>query len=310
MRVTLIGVVAGLLAGALPVHAQSYPLKTTIVVPRVDVRSGPTNEFYVTGELRQGDAVTVIREVKGQPGWLEIKPPRGSFTWISAKHATLTDPYEAVVIGDNPTVAVEVLVGSEVFDAKPTVQAKPGFLPGCILMIAGRPKTVDGETWLPVQPHLQEVRYIPANAINLPTTTPVVPSASWAMGSKAGSSPSTTVPGYPNDNKPVAGNSTSFSPSPAPSITPPPSPAPPPTTYPKQWSEYGTLQTTTFTRDGQPMYVLLNAQGRTLLYVTSQAGTSLKGYIGRTVSLYGPLVYRPDEFVKTPYMVASHVAMP
>jgi hypothetical protein len=313
MRVTLLlGVVAGLLASAAPGWAQTYPLRTNIVLPRVDVRSGPSNEFYVTGELRQGETVTVVREVKGQPGWLEIRPPSGSFTWINAKRVKQVDAYEAIVEGENTGVPVEALVGSAINQAKPTVQTKPGYLPGSIVYIVARPLSVDGETWLPIQPDPREVRYIPANAINAPPSASVSPSNSWAIGPKAGGSPTTPIPGYPTDSKPTPGNSTSFSPSPspAPSITPSnPTPAAP-QTYAPQWSTYGTLQTTTFTRDGQPMYVLLNPQGQTLMYATSKQGTSLKGYVGRTVSLYGPLVYRPDEFVKTPYMVASHVAMP
>ena len=69
-----IAVLAGLLSSSGPLLGQTYPLRATINVPRVEVRSGPTDKFYVTGELRQGEAVTVIRMAK-EPGWLEIAPP-------------------------------------------------------------------------------------------------------------------------------------------------------------------------------------------------------------------------------------------
>jgi hypothetical protein len=44
--------------------------------------------------------------------------------------------------------------------------------------------------------------------------------------------------------------------------------------------------------------------------VTTKAGTSLRTYVGQTVSVYGPIVYRPDEPVRMHYIVASHVAVP
>ena len=102
MRCTLLfGVLAGLLAGSGPALAQTYPLKATVVVPKVEVRSGPTDKYYVTAELQQGESVTIVRPSK-EAGWLEIKPPRGSFTWINAKHVKLIDPYEAVAVDADP----------------------------------------------------------------------------------------------------------------------------------------------------------------------------------------------------------------
>ena len=46
------------------------------------------------------------------------------------------------------------------------------------------------------------------------------------------------------------------------------------------------------------------------MYITSRPGTNLGGYINRTVCLFGPTEYRPDEAIHTPYMVATHVAVP
>lgn len=103
------------------------------------------------------------------------------------------------------------------------------------------------------------------------------------IGSNGTNPPPAAIPGYPggSDAKPVNGNTTSFSPTPAAPTTPAAQ------TFPPEWSAYGTLQTTSFTRDGQPMYVLVS-QGQTILYVTSKPGTSLRSYINHTVSLYGP----------------------
>jgi hypothetical protein len=289
----VLGVLMGILGGARPTLAQSYPMRATIAVSKVEVRSGPSDKYYATADLHQGDSVTVIGPVKDQPGWLEIKPPWGSFTWVNAKDVKQIDAYEAVVPKD-----CQALVGSALNTNKPDVQTKAGFLAGSIVYIVKQPVTdPGGETFLPVQPDLREVRYIPANAITAPTTATVSAPPAW---NKASPAQPTALPGHPGttDIKPA---STSLS---------SPATAAPATNYPAEWSSYGILRTTTFQKDGQPMYVLVTQQGQPILYVTSRAGTSLAGFVNRTVSLYGPRVYRPDDYIRTPWMVASHVAVP
>src|SRR5579859_6251529 len=81
MRSTLVlGVVAGLAISSAPAWAQTLPMQATVTAPHVEVRSGPTDKFYPTLELHQGEAVVVIR-ASTEPGWVEIKPPEGSFNW-------------------------------------------------------------------------------------------------------------------------------------------------------------------------------------------------------------------------------------
>ena len=46
------------------------------------------------------------------------------------------------------------------------------------------------------------------------------------------------------------------------------------------------------------------------VYVSTIPGKSLQSYVGRTVSVYGPTMYRPDAAVRLPFLVVSHVAVP
>jgi hypothetical protein len=288
-----IGIVAGLLGSTGPLVAQTYPLKATVVVSKVEIRSGPSDKFYATAELHQGDSITVIGPAKDQPGWLEIKPPWGSFTWINAKDVKQIDAYEAVVQKD-----CQALVGSALNTNKPDVQTKSGFLAGAIVYIVKQAVTdPGGEAYLPVQPDVREVRYIPASAITPPTAPVVATPTNWSKGSPTQTS---APPGHPGTSTEIKPASTSLS-----------SPAATATNYPPEWSTYGILRTTTFQKDGQPMYVLVTSQGQPIMYVTSKTGTSLAGFVNRTVSLYGPRVYRSDDpYIRTPWMVASHVAVP
>ncbi len=294
MRVTLlVGVLAGLLGGAAPLRAQAptYPQELAIIVPKVEVRSGPSAQFPATTELRQGERVVVLRECKEQPGWVEIKPPPGSFTWVNARDVQQHGPW-AVVERDTAG-----LIGSAVVKARPTVERKSGFLAGSVLMVVAQPLQIDGEKWLPVQPDTREVRYLPADAIRpAVAVTPTTP-ATWAINTKTSLPPTQTIPGYPGggptDVRPVGGKTTSFSAS---------------AVGQKQWSPYGTLRKTTFKKDDQPMYVLVNNKEQPIYYVTSAPRTSLESFVNRTVTVYGPILSQPGGMVGVPYIEASHVA--
>src|SRR5262249_14354547 len=90
----------------------------------------------------------------------------------------------------------------------------------------------------------------------------------------------------------------------------PPGSNPLPPGSPPQWSVWGVLRKTAFKKNGQDMYVLENRQGQPLLYVASQPGFSLATHVGQTVSLYGGLSYWSDEYMRTYYMTATHIALP
>lgn len=72
----------------------------------------------------------------------------------------------------------------------------------------------------------------------------------------------------------------------------------------EQWSEWGTLRRTAMQKDGRPMYVLEDRQGKPLAYVHTPAGMSLAEHIGKRVSVFG----LPTREEGRPTFTASHVA--
>ncbi len=82
---------------------------------------------------------------------------------------------------------------------------------------------------------------------------------------------------------------------------------PTPQFNPSQWSVYGQLRRTAFQKEGQPMYVLENRQGQALLYVTARPGFTLNPYLGKTLSMYGPISYQSDDYMRRYYMTATSV---
>lgn len=336
-KVRWVLVLAAALGLGARVQAQTLPAEMVVTATQVEVRSGPTKEYYATGVLRQGDRVLVLRESKDQPGWLAIKPPAGSFSWINAKHIKQVDPRTGYVeVESGP---VPVMPGSSVTNKAPNVEAVK-IAPGFIVTIVDKAFTVDGNTWVPIQPPPTEVRFIPADAVRpsgagvpfTPTTVknPLIGQADAAFSAgqydkakslykEAADRTSnyqekaycyTRLDTIENGLKSAPGHpfhtASGKSPAPVP-IVPASGKA---ITYPPQWSTWGVLKKAAFEKDGQPVYILESRDARALLYVVSSPGTSLREYLGRTICVYGSTTYRSDDPMRTHYLVASHVAVP
>jgi hypothetical protein len=183
MRLTrLIGGAAWMLAVSLTAQAGPVPYQATVVVPEVEVRCLPSASAnsYATSKLPQGAVVEVLDEKEA--GWLAIKPPPGSFSWVQTRFLDRPDPqkpYYGVILGEG----VEVRLGCSAKDRKPDVfQVR---LPrGTDVVILDTRKVYDEETggWVRIQPPPQEVRYIPADAVKVTGPVQTVSSASSPAG--------------------------------------------------------------------------------------------------------------------------------
>lgn len=153
--------------GAAPTSPSPYPAEMAIVVPEVEVRSGPTREYYPTSKLTYGQRVIVLRESKDQPGWVAIKPPQGSFSWVNSKNVAAVDPRTGYVVDGNE---VQVLPGSGLVNREPNVESAR-IKPGHLVVLLDRPMTVGQMTWYPIAPVPTEVRWIPVDAVRPVQTT-------------------------------------------------------------------------------------------------------------------------------------------
>jgi len=343
---TLFTATIGLLATAAPAFGQqSYPAEAIILQSEVEVRSGPSKTFFPTSKLHRNDKVVVLRESKEAPGWLEIRPPAGSFSWVNAKHVKQVD--RTSFVDCDPARPVSILPGSTLVNQEPNRESMK-LTAGTIVVTVDRAMTVGGETWLPIQPHPSEVRFIPAEAVK---TTPVIAANNsppkWDRTPEGFTTNGVLAEAQQAEKandinrarflyQQVANNSTDMNqkqfavnrlaslpqgPVPAQATSnsgysptnPPPGPAMTGLQQLKapEWSTYGRLKDTKMTReDGQPIYSLEDAQGRTISYVTTNPGKSLEKYLGRMVAVYGPRMWRPDSAVRLEYIVASHMAVP
>lgn len=102
-----------------PARAQSAPYTAYVNADEVYVRSGPGTNYYPTQKLQRGDRIEVYRHDPG--GWLAIRPPEGSFSWITGEFVEQADgETTGKVIGDR----VVVRIGSEFSDVRDVIQVR------------------------------------------------------------------------------------------------------------------------------------------------------------------------------------------
>lgn len=205
-----------LLAG--PAFGQAPGSDMTVKVAEAEVRSGPSEAFYVTNKLRKGDIVRIVRPAEN--GWLGIAPPSGSFSWIATQYlrpvAQVPNPNTWMVEVPGGGRA-SVLVGSRHLESKPN-RVGAQLVTGTLVTGIGPPRPDADGTWLPIMPPAAEVRYLRQEAVEAgPTTAAPAPMTT-----------ATARPGLP----PVGAAAPTASPSPPPTSVsatpPPPAPAPAP----------------------------------------------------------------------------------
>src|SRR5689334_17023211 len=97
MRWRLVVVPAMLaLAWSARARGEQFPYDAYVNSTDVYVRSGPSRDYYPTEKLSKGQKVEIYRHDPG--GWYAIRPPRGSFTWVSKRHLEVDGDGLATVI--------------------------------------------------------------------------------------------------------------------------------------------------------------------------------------------------------------------
>ncbi len=145
----------------------SFPYTAATAVDAVEVRCGPDWSYYPTQRLERGVAVDVYRHEPG--GWLAIRPPQGSFSWLPARQVKRSsDP----AVGEVTLDGAVAWVGSsaaELSQHKWQVRLKQGEL----VEILGEQSMSIGpgfatETYVKIAPPAGEFRWIHAENAQSP----------------------------------------------------------------------------------------------------------------------------------------------
>lgn len=137
-------------------RADDFPYIAYITTDDVYVRSGPGRDYYPTTKLAKGKPVEVYRHDPG--GWLAIRPPAGSYCWVSARHLDPTEGELAVVNSDR----VVARVGSEFSDVRDVIQVR---LERDEQVVLVEPPAVDSP-WCKVEPPAGEFRWVFAQYVD------------------------------------------------------------------------------------------------------------------------------------------------
>jgi uncharacterized protein YgiM (DUF1202 family) len=136
--------------------AEIEPYEARVTVVRAQVRSGPGDNFYPTDTLAQGETVEVYREQEG--GWLAIRPPQHSFSWVFGRHLKIRDDGLAEV----DKADVDSRIGSRFSNKRNAVQVQ--LRKGEVVEILGE-EQVGSETWYRIAPPAGEFRWIHASDV-------------------------------------------------------------------------------------------------------------------------------------------------
>ncbi|NUQ65022.1 MAG: SH3 domain-containing protein, partial [Pirellulales bacterium] len=181
MRLFCAAVVVPVMAATAASSPPSFPYKAYVTADGVQIRSGPGSSYYPTDKLDTGAEVEVHRHDPG--GWYAIRPPEGSFAWVSGRFLKLEKDRLATVIGDR----VAARVGSRISDARDVVQVR---LDRGELVDVLETKTIQGDpessTWYKIAPPAGEFRWIFGKYVDpqdpndgtrkvQPATSPLVP---------------------------------------------------------------------------------------------------------------------------------------
>jgi hypothetical protein len=143
-----------ILTTALARGEQTFPYKAYVAADDVYVRSGPGKNYYPTSKLSAGDVVEVYRHDPG--GWYAIRPPKGSFTWISSRFLKPSGDGLAEVASAN----VSARVGSEFSDIRDVIQVRLHQGELVEPLEAPAAAAADGQTWTKISPPSGEFRWV------------------------------------------------------------------------------------------------------------------------------------------------------
>jgi hypothetical protein len=167
--------------------------QAVVQTDRAEVRCKPGTEpsVYVTQTVARGEVVQVVRRLDN--GWLEIVPPKGSYSWINTRGLRCVNEGQHAWMVASDGGSVPVLVGSPYKPGKPDVIGTT-LARGAQVVAVGDPHpSDDGDgLWLPIMPPAGEYRYIRQKDV---AVVPSSPSAATMTVAHPGSGGTFASPG-------------------------------------------------------------------------------------------------------------------
>ena len=139
------------LMASMALAVEPEPYEARVVTPGASLHAGPGENFYAADTLSEGEVVEVYREEPS--GWLGIRPPEDSFSWVFGSHVKRLDG--ALAESDKDEVASRI--GSRLSNQRNAVQVR--LRKGEVIEIIGE-ATIEGKKWYKIAPPSGEFRWI------------------------------------------------------------------------------------------------------------------------------------------------------
>ncbi|MEM7560112.1 MAG: hypothetical protein AAF394_13420, partial [Planctomycetota bacterium] len=132
---------------------------------KVEVRSGPGEDYYATSQTTKGDSFKAFSQTTD--GWYGIQPPNGSFSWVRAKDAYLLPGGKVIEATDSEAVS---WIGTSLGTAK-QFRWQVKLQQGEQLTVLGESTQKDSEgnpvLWYRVAPPSGEFRWVHESHVTL-----------------------------------------------------------------------------------------------------------------------------------------------
>jgi hypothetical protein len=137
--------------------ADDFPYAAYVCVEQAEVVAGPGHRYYATDRLPRGMKVEIYREEPS--GWLAIRPPEGSFSWMPAEYVERLEDKNLAKVKE-PTEAYVGTSVEHVSEYHQQVTLKAGELVQVIAEKTAAGSAGKERKWLKVAPPAGEYRWI------------------------------------------------------------------------------------------------------------------------------------------------------
>src|SRR5947209_16071634 len=137
--------------------AAEFPYEAYVIVEGAEIVAGPGHRFYATDRLTRGTKLEIYREEAS--GWLAIRPPDGSFSWVPAEYVERLDEDDLAKV-KQPIGAWIGTTVEHVTEHRQQVTLKAGELVQVLGEKTVNDKSGQPRTWLKVAPPAGEYRWI------------------------------------------------------------------------------------------------------------------------------------------------------
>ena len=168
----------------------TFPYKAFINDENVYIRCGPGQGYYPTDKFKAGQEVEVYRHDPG--GWYAIKPPEGSFSWVSDRFLKPGTEGLAVVTDDR----VAARVGSRFSNIRDVVQVRL-HKAEVVEVLEAKTAGNGSRTWYKIAPPSGEFRWVFGKYVDTDYPHDGVRKTSVAGNALGGADPAASDPADP-----------------------------------------------------------------------------------------------------------------